>query len=580
MAMTASPVLGQETAATAQSQEAAEEDEEDYDAIEESLDRVQVTGSRLVSPNVTSPSPVTVVTSDQFEMRGTTDTIDLINTLPQAFAAQTTAFANGANGTSTLNLRGLGAIRTLVMANGKRLPPGSPTPGGWPSDINLIPSQLVERVEIVTGGASAVYGSDAVGGVANFILKRDFEGVEVDALFGFNQASNSASNIRRVLENSGFDPVGSRTDNATFDVSIVMGTNLANGRGNVTGYFRRVQNDGIDQGDRDFAQCALNEAGRETLTCSGSNAGPFPTTIVVGVATDADGNPIELVDANGNGLGANSGAFSLNPGGGFTPGFNNAFNFNPDNPIRRKVERFNAGFSGFYEFTDSVEAYIDFGFTQNQSPQVIAPSAAFGSSVNRVNCDNPLIAPELLARICGVQDPVTGQFSRDVDGDGFAQAEVRRRFVEGGGRTDDRTLTNFRVVGGLRGIVLDHWEWDLFGQFAKTNLDRIQTKQVTFDAILAAMDIVADADGNPVCRSALDGSNPDCVPFVTAFDPTATNPPGLEAFIDTPTLTTGNTKQTVVGGTAQADLGNYGISSPMSDFGVNFLVGWEYRKDQ
>ncbi|MCR9193291.1 MAG: TonB-dependent receptor plug domain-containing protein, partial [Hyphomonas sp.] len=126
---------------------------------------VVVTGSQIVNSNISSSSPVTTVGSDQFDLRGTVDTIDLVNTLPQSYVganSQNSSFANGANGTSTLDLRGLGATRTLVLATGKRLPPGSPLSGGYASDVNLIPSPLVERVEIVTGGASAVYGSDAV----------------------------------------------------------------------------------------------------------------------------------------------------------------------------------------------------------------------------------------------------------------------------------------------------------------------------------------------------------------------------------------------------------------------------------
>jgi outer membrane receptor protein involved in Fe transport len=571
-AISASPTLAQDE--DVEDEAAAEGQAEDM-----TVDRMVVTGSRIISPNVTSPSPVTVVEGEQFDIRGTTDTIDLINELPQAYAAQTTAFANGANGTSTLDLRNLGALRTLVLVDGKRLPPGSPTPGGWAADVNNIPAQLVERVEIVTGGASAVYGSDAVAGVANFILRKNFEGVEVDVQYGFNQSNNDSGSIQQALVDAGIEPKdGSTTDNSTYDVSAILGADLGGGRGNVTAYFRYTRNHGVDQGERDFSQCALGEFGGDPF-CLGSNQGPFPTTFVVGLERDADGNPIELLDPSGNSLGITSGAFSLQPDNSLEQGFTNAFNFNPLNPIRREVERYNAGFTGYYELADNVETYLDFGFMQNSSPQVIAPSAAFGSSINRVNCDNPLLSPELLAAICGVQDPATGQFSRDLDGDGYAQAEVRRRFVEGGGRTDDRTLTNFRVVGGVRGTSLEHWEWDVFGQFARTDLDRLQFNQVTFPNMQAALDIVADENGNLVCRSALNGTNPDCVPFLTAYDNSATNPPGLAAFVDTPTLTTGFTQQTVVGGTTQADLGNYGLASPMADAGVNVLFGFEYRKD-
>jgi iron complex outermembrane recepter protein len=160
---------------------------------------VVVTGSRLANPNVSSSSPIQTIQEEAFDVLGAVETVDLVNTLPSVTRAQDTSFANGANGTSTLDLRGLGAIRTLVLVNGKRLPPGSPTPGGYPSDLNLIPSQLIRRVEIVTGGASAVYGSDAVAGVANFIMKKDFVGLELDGLVGINQSDNNSEDAQQRL---------------------------------------------------------------------------------------------------------------------------------------------------------------------------------------------------------------------------------------------------------------------------------------------------------------------------------------------------------------------------------------------
>ncbi len=573
-------VLGGVLAATAAPAIAQDEEETD--------DVVIVTGSRLNQANLASPSPVTTVESELFDLRGTVDTIDLINTLPQTFAAQTTAFANGANGTSTINLRGLGSTRTLVLIDGKRLPPGSPT-GGFAADVNLVPAQLVERVEIVTGGASAVYGSDAVGGVANFILRKDFEGFEIDGLFGFNQSNNSTQLFEDALLAIGEDPVqGSVTDNPTYDISGVAGADLGDGRGNVTGYFRYLRNDGIQQGDRDFARCAGFSGTGPTFSCIGSNQGPFPTTFFLTPAVDGDGNMIGLVDENGNPLDANEdgeqdtgGAFSVNAADDtLSAGFTNAFNFNPDNPIRRSVERFNAGFSGYYSVTDTVEAYMDFGFTQSNSPQIIAPSAAFGSAINQVNCDNPLLTAEQRAIICG-NASIDGPFPRDVDGDGFAQSQVRRRVVESGPRTDDRTLTNFRVVGGFRGTLSEVWDWDVFGQFANTNLARIQNNQVTATQLERSLDIVTDPDtGAPVCRSVIDGTDPSCIPFTSAFQIGVPSDPGLGAYLDTPSLTQGSSQQTVFGGTIAGDLGNYGISSPWADEGISILLGTEYRRDQ
>ncbi|MCR9194957.1 MAG: TonB-dependent receptor, partial [Hyphomonas sp.] len=572
----------------------AQEDDTEAESVQET---VLVTGSRIANSNISSSSPVTTVGSDQFDLRGTVDTIDLVNTLPQSYVganSQNSSFANGANGTSTLDLRGLGATRTLVLANGKRLPPGSPLSGGYASDVNLIPSPLVERVEIVTGGASAVYGSDAVAGVANFILRSDFEGVEADFQYGFNQFDNDNGSLQAALQAIGEDPVdGSDRANDTYDLSLVMGANLDDGRGNATVYFRYLENEGIDQGARDFARCALAEGGGDPY-CLGSNQGPFPTSFTVNPAIPVGGLPadaIPLYNADGtiqtDGTGApiTGGSFSLNSDNTLSSGLNNPYNFNPLNPIRRATERFNAGFLGYYEITPDIEAYTEFGFSKSTSPQVIAPSAAFGSSISQVNCDNPLLTAEMLATICGVLED-TGFYSRDiatdagaVAGDGYVQADLSRRFVEGGGRTDTRTLTNFRFVGGLRGTVMDHVQWDVFGQVAQTQLDRLQTNQVTFVNLGRALDIVDDGNGNPVCRSVVNGTDPNCIPFVSAYVVGAAVDPGLAAYVDTPTLTTGSIEQFVYGATAQTDLTNYGISTPWAEDGPNVLVGVEYRRD-
>nr|WP_070959498.1 TonB-dependent receptor [Hyphomonas sp. Mor2] len=569
------------------------------DAEEEARqDTVIVTGSRIVNSNISSSSPITTVDAELFEARGTVDTIDLINALPQTNVgslSQNSSFANGANGTSTVDLRGLGATRTLVLANGKRLPPGSPLSGGYASDVNLVPAPLVERVEIVTGGASAVYGSDAVAGVVNFIMKSDFEGVEADLQYGFNQFNNSDSASQAALADIGEDTLdGYHSTNDTYDLSLVMGSNLDDGRGNATVYFRYTENEGIDQGERDFSRCALNESGG-VPSCLGSNQGPFPTTFLLSPAIPVGGaiaDAVPVYNADGtiltdsDGAAITSGAYSLNSDNSLSSGFNNPFNFNPQNPIRRATERFNAGFLGHYEITPDVEAYAEFGFSKSTSPQVIAPSAAFGSSINQVNCDNPLFTAEQLAAFCGVIDADTGFYTRDIEtstggvaGDGLVQAEVRRRFVEGGGRTDTRTLTNFRFVGGLRGTVMDHIDWDVFGQVAQTELDRIQTNQVTSVNLSRALDIVDDGNGNPVCRSFLDGTDPNCIPFVSAYVVGAEVDPGLAAYVDTPTLTTGSIEQFVYGATTQTDLSNYGISTPWAEDGPNVLVGVEYRRD-
>src|SRR3954454_10542287 len=158
-----------------------------------------VTGSRIPQPNLTSVSPIQVVTDQEFKLQGKTDVIDLINNLPQNFQNSKADFSGTSNpltsagGVATADLRGLGPQRTLVLVDGRRLGIGdastlNPNPA---PDLNQIPAQLVDRVEVLTGGASATYGSDAVAGVVNFVMKRNFQGVQIDGQFGIAQHSQN-----------------------------------------------------------------------------------------------------------------------------------------------------------------------------------------------------------------------------------------------------------------------------------------------------------------------------------------------------------------------------------------------------
>jgi len=138
------------------------------------LEEVVVTGTRLTKSNVTSSVPLVQIGAEEINSRGVARVEDMVNILPNVFVAQTAEVANGATGTSTLNLRGLGSNRTLVLIDGKRLPFGSPFSSS--ANVDMVPARMVERVDVITAGASAVYGSDAVAGVVNFITKKDFEG--------------------------------------------------------------------------------------------------------------------------------------------------------------------------------------------------------------------------------------------------------------------------------------------------------------------------------------------------------------------------------------------------------------------
>ena len=236
------------------------------------VDTIVVTGSRIRTANLEGSSPVTQVTAADIATQGVTRVEDLITQLPQAFAAQNSTVSNGADGTATVSLRGLGARRTLVLIDGKRMPYGGVNDSA--ADLNQIPASMVERVEVLTGGASAVYGSDAVAGVVNFIMKKDFEGVEFEAQYGTYQHKNDFGGpgevkLRDVIAGrsvgnpSQFQlPDDNVTDGKSVEFSVTMGASTEDGRGNITAYASVRDNEEVLQRDRDYSSCALSPTDR------------------------------------------------------------------------------------------------------------------------------------------------------------------------------------------------------------------------------------------------------------------------------------------------------------------------------
>jgi iron complex outermembrane recepter protein len=203
------------------------------------LTEIIVTGSRIAAPNEVSTSPIAVLSQKYIEVSGKTDLNDLLMQLPQNFnnslsqdLGNTTTGLTTAGGVATADLRGLGPNRTLVLVDGRRLGQGSPyTFIQQPApDLDQIPAGLVERVEVVTGGASAAYGSDAIAGVVNFIMKRNFEGFQVDGQYAEDQHDNNNTFAQNAARKAGLNPpTGSITDGRQRSFDMLMGTNFADG---------------------------------------------------------------------------------------------------------------------------------------------------------------------------------------------------------------------------------------------------------------------------------------------------------------------------------------------------------------
>src|SRR6267378_1053578 len=169
-------------------------------AAAEQVERIEITGTRIPQVNVEGATPITTLNAQDIKFDGHAKAEDLLNQLPQVFTSQGSNSSNGATGTANVNLRNLGPTRNLVLINGRRLPPGSPRSGSdsYAADLNQIPAPLIQRVELLTGGASAVYGSDAISGVVNFIMNDRFEGIQIDldrSVYNHQQHNSTVSDI-------------------------------------------------------------------------------------------------------------------------------------------------------------------------------------------------------------------------------------------------------------------------------------------------------------------------------------------------------------------------------------------------
>ena len=195
---------------------------------------VVVTGSRIAQPNLTSNSPLVTVNQEDVKVAGTATIDTLTNSLPQVFGGQNLGQSINSNGTATVDLRGLGPSRTVVLVNGRRLQPGDPQ--SPVADLNTIPAPLVERVDVVTGGASAVYGADAVAGVVNFLMIKNFQGVRMDAQYSFNQHKQQDSVAQKALKGNNYAVPGNRSDGGQTSASVIFGSNFDDDKGNITVY--------------------------------------------------------------------------------------------------------------------------------------------------------------------------------------------------------------------------------------------------------------------------------------------------------------------------------------------------------
>ena len=528
--------------------------QEDEDQVEE-LEEITVTGSRIPARNLISSSPVTTVSADEIAFQGVTRIEDLLNSLPQVTPTQQSGVANGATGTATVDLRGLGAERTLVLLNGRRLPAGNAAGGGIPTDLNQIPAVMIDRIEVLTGGGSATYGSDAVAGVVNFITKTDFEGFSFDYQYSGYSHKNDNSAINQLSLDVGFDvPQEDVTDGYGRDYNMVLGINSGDGRGNVTAYATYRDIKPIIQGDRDYSNCALRGP-PSGFSCGGSSTLPEGRITDFGVLS-----------------GVGPGSFDyIVQGDQFVPRAGLLYNYSPPNYYQRPDERIVAGAVGRYESSESLELFAELSYMDDKTVAQIAPSGAFFVT-STLPCGNPLLSAQQFQLICGDFGLTTADTQTVFLG---------RRNVEGGSRQDTLRHTSSRIVIGARGEINDTWSYEAYANFGQAAYAQTYLNDLSTTRIIRALNVVDDGSGNAVCASVLDGSDPACIPwdiFTTGAIPFDRNSP-IQNYLAVPLFATGEVNTFVANAYVSADLGDYGWQLPGADAGVQFVAGFEQRQE-
>jgi iron complex outermembrane recepter protein len=519
---------------------------------ETALQEVVVTGSRISVPNQVSISPVTFVSALDVQQSGVTRVEDLLNSLPQVFANQGSNISNGSTGAATVNLRGLNDKRTLVLVNGFRLGPGDPADPA--SDINMIPVELIDSIEILTGGASSVYGADAVAGVVNFKINDHFEGVKLVADAGIYQHHNdNPDGVQQAIATSGFQEAPSSVwTGGQKSLAFIAGMNSADGNGNATVYATYRNIGSVLQSKYDYSACTLGSgfiggpsANGGQFNCAGSSTsypGRFTSVAINGVSVPKSQQILNTLGPNG----------TLVP---FTAA--DEYNFGALNYYQRPDERYSAGAFLHYEFNEHATVYANLMFMDDKSVAQIAPSGIFVDT-RTFNCSNPFLSTDELNAWCGGNTANTTTLL------------IGRRNVEGGPRDQIQEHEDFHEVLGVKGKINDVWDYDASFQYSSVLSPIINADYFDKSKEANALNVIGTA-ANPVCVV-----GPPCVPY-NIFN---LNQPPSQASIDyleSNATNQGAVHQTVVNVNLTGDLAKYGVQSPLASSGLKVNIGGEYR---
>lgn len=413
-------------------------------------DTIVVTGSRLGGLQLDQAAPIAVVSAQDFALSGQTNVENVLKDLPQLVPSTTGASNNPGGGVATANLRGLGSTRTLVLVDNRRYVAYD---SNQVVDLNTIPAGLIERVDIVSGGRSAVYGSDAIAGVINFVMKKDFSGVQANANYRINEAG----------------------DGGNFNGNILLGGNFEDGRGNATIYFDYTKRNGILQSARDYSKQAQVDDGDGGLIAGGSGS--------------IEGTRFAIGGVNRK-FGTDGSYSAYNSA-------TDAYNYAPSNYLQVPQERFLMSAQTHYEVSDALTVYAEGQFINNRVKNQLAPTPFTGSVA--IDVDSSFLSASSQSLLRGL----------DPDGDGYVTSTIYRRLTEVGNRVSSNDNSAYRAVLGAKGDIGGGWNYDAYYSYSRTKSIETQSGNVSRSRVLQALRTTYDANGNLVCSDTSNG----CVPL-------------------------------------------------------------------
>ena len=497
---------------------------------EQLVEEVLVTGTRIATEDgFGATSPVTVVTAENIQNLGFVNIEQVLNSLPSIETSQNANISNGSTGTASVDLRGLGTQRTLVLVNGRRM-----TAGGSQTqapDVSQIPTIALERVDVLTGGASATYGADAVAGVVNFVTRR-MNGIEIRAGWSGYRHDNDNGYIQGLLDARNFEyPSGTEgPDGENNQIDIAMGADFADGRGNATVYATWREQDELRQEARDYSAGALTGSG---LGVGGSANAIIPNFDIypyVDGALDYDA---------GNFFG------NVNSSGGLTPwDGTNRYNYAPINHFLRPLTQWSAGAFVDYKINDHFTPYLEMMVSSSQTRAQIAESGTFFVEAYILGLED---LPEAFAADLGEAIPGYDTFG----------IYVGKRNVEGGPRSNNFSNDGFRTVVGSKGDINDQWSYDVSYLYAQTR----QTSTYINDFFAPNITAVLNQDA---CDNGCPG--------YSVFTPNGVTPEQANSLTGTGMLSSQSTTE-VITGFVTGEL----FELPTASSPIQVVVGYEWR---